>query len=104
MNLSLSKNRAESVLSALRARRVVTGGFTATGYGEANPIADNATEEGREANRRIEFRLLADAPAAATGTDAVDPEASAPDAAPQPDTATEPDPLSEAAADQPPSD
>ncbi|RYG90499.1 OmpA family protein [Loktanella sp. IMCC34160] len=58
MNLALSKNRAEAVLSALRARRVPTGGFVANGYGEADPIADNETEEGREANRRIEFRLL----------------------------------------------
>ena len=58
MNLALSKNRAEAVLTALRARRVPTGSFVANGYGEENPIADNETEEGREANRRIEFRLF----------------------------------------------
>ena len=29
--------------------------LTATGYGEDNPIADNDTEEGKRANRRIEF-------------------------------------------------
>lgn len=58
MNLALSQSRAESVLNELRARRVLTGTFTAKGYGEANPIADNKTEEGREANRRIEFRLI----------------------------------------------
>jgi outer membrane protein OmpA-like peptidoglycan-associated protein len=29
--------------------------LTAAGYGEDNPIADNATEEGKRANRRIEF-------------------------------------------------
>lgn len=58
MNQRLSLQRAESVLSALRARRVLTASFVAVGYGEADPIADNETEEGREANRRIEFRLL----------------------------------------------
>ncbi|MCX7558775.1 OmpA family protein [Sulfitobacter sp. F26204] len=58
MNQSLSQSRAESVLNELRARRVLTGTFTAKGYGEANPIADNDTEAGREANRRIEFRLI----------------------------------------------
>jgi OOP family OmpA-OmpF porin len=58
MNLALSQSRAESVLNELRARRVLTGSFTAKGYGEDKPIADNGTEAGREANRRIEFRLL----------------------------------------------
>jgi len=45
-------------LNELRARRVLTSSFTAKGYGESQPIGDNDTEEGREANRRIEFRLL----------------------------------------------
>ncbi|QFT57584.1 putative lipoprotein YiaD precursor [Sulfitobacter sp. THAF37] len=58
MNLALSQSRAESVLNELRARRVLTGSFTAKGYGEENPVADNKTEAGREANRRIEFRLM----------------------------------------------
>lgn len=58
MNLALSQSRAESVLNELRARRVVTGTFKAVGYGEENPVEDNTTEEGREANRRIEFRLV----------------------------------------------
>ena len=58
MNQELSQSRAESVLNELRARRVLTGSFTAKGYGEARPIQDNDTEAGREANRRIEFRLI----------------------------------------------
>jgi OOP family OmpA-OmpF porin len=58
MNQNLSQSRAQSVLNELRARRVVTSSFAAKGYGESEPIADNGTEEGREANRRIEFKLI----------------------------------------------
>lgn len=64
-NLALSQARAEAVLDALRARRVPVAGFEAVGYGEADPIADNATDAGREANRRIEMTALGAAPAAA---------------------------------------
>jgi len=60
MNLQLSQDRASAVLTALRSRRVPVGTFEATGYGEVDPIADNGTEDGREANRRIEFRLITD--------------------------------------------
>lgn len=66
MNLNLSQARADSVLAALLARRVLTRNLTAKGYGEATPIADNGTEAGREANRRIEFKLLSTARAAAS--------------------------------------
>ena len=58
MNLALSQSRAESVLNELRARRVLTASFVARGFGEENPVATNDTEDGREANRRIEFRLI----------------------------------------------
>lgn len=58
MNQQLSQARAQAVLNALRERRVLTANITAKGYGEEQPIADNETEEGREANRRIEFRLI----------------------------------------------
>jgi OOP family OmpA-OmpF porin len=68
MNESLSQERAQAVLNELRARRVLTSSFTAKGYGESQPIADNDTEEGREANRRIEFRLLRPQPAEETPT------------------------------------
>jgi OOP family OmpA-OmpF porin len=60
MNLRLSQDRADAVLTALRSRRVPVGTFEAVGYGIADPIADNSTEEGREANRRIEFSLISD--------------------------------------------
>lgn len=58
MNLALSQRRADTVLSALLARRVPVSQLRAVGYGETRPIADNSTEEGREANRRIEFTLI----------------------------------------------
>ncbi|VAV91393.1 OmpA domain protein [hydrothermal vent metagenome] len=58
MNQQLSQARAFAVLDELRKRRVLTSGITAIGYGEDKPIADNDTEAGREANRRIEFKLI----------------------------------------------
>jgi OOP family OmpA-OmpF porin len=61
MNLGLSQSRAEAVLNGLLARRVLVSNLTAQGYGESDPIASNETEEGRERNRRIEFRLLSEA-------------------------------------------
>lgn len=83
MNLSLSKNRAEAVLTALRARRIPTGSFSANGYGEADPIADNETEEGREANRRIEFRLITEeVPEAVIAPEIAEENAPAPTEAP----------------------
>lgn len=57
-NRALSQARADAVLLALQGRGVSVEALKATGYGEADPIADNATEAGREANRRIEFVLL----------------------------------------------
>jgi len=67
MNLDLSQARAQSVLNELRARRVLTGSYVANGYGETDPVADNETEEGREANRRIEFRLIRPKPSLPEG-------------------------------------
>ncbi len=58
MNQQLSQERAQSVLDGLRDRLVPVHGYTVVGYGETQPIADNETEEGREINRRIEFRLI----------------------------------------------
>ena len=67
MNLNLSQARAQSVLNELRARRVLTASYSAKGYGETDPIADNDSEEGREANRRIAFRLIRPKPSAPEG-------------------------------------
>ncbi|SOH92703.1 OmpA-OmpF porin, OOP family [Monaibacterium marinum] len=74
MNQTISQRRADSVLDALLARGVFLDRMTATGYGEASPIADNGTAEGREANRRIEFTLT-EAPAADETTPVEEDEA-----------------------------
>lgn len=58
MNQRLSQARADAVLNAILARRVLGTGLVARGYGESQPVANNDTAEGREANRRIEFRLI----------------------------------------------
>ena len=64
MNQQLSQSRAQAVLNELRARRVLTSAIRSKGYGESEPIADNGTEEGREANRRIEFKVIRPEPIA----------------------------------------
>jgi OOP family OmpA-OmpF porin len=62
MNRALSQGRADAVLDALLSRNLLLGELSAKGYGESEPIADNSTEEGRAANRRIEFKLIRNAP------------------------------------------
>lgn len=79
MNLNLSQARAQSVLNELRARRVLTASFDAVGYGETVPIADNDTEEGREANRRIEFKLIRPKPSLPEGETTLESVASSGD-------------------------
>lgn len=54
-NRSLSQRRAEAVLKFLASRGVETERMTAKGHGEDRPMATNDTEEGRKANRRVEF-------------------------------------------------
>lgn len=61
-NAELSRARAQAVLEAMAKDKIPVAHLTARGYGEAQPVADNDTEAGREANRRIEFTLLAEQP------------------------------------------
>ena len=68
MNQQLSQERAQAVVNALRDRRVLTSSYEVRGYGEEQPIATNDTEEGREANRRIEFKLRRPEPVPETET------------------------------------
>lgn len=57
-NLDLSLRRAQSVLDYLVAAGADPTLFEVVGYGETQPIADNATADGRKRNRRIEFKAL----------------------------------------------
>lgn len=56
-NLKLSEQRAKKVKEYLVKNGVAASKLTAIGRGESNPIADNASEEGREKNRRVEFNI-----------------------------------------------
>ncbi len=59
-NIDLSQERAQSVASYLMACGAAADQIaTVEGLGEANPVADNSTEAGREQNRRVEVYLYA---------------------------------------------
>jgi outer membrane protein OmpA-like peptidoglycan-associated protein len=54
-NLALSQRRAEALQQYLLENTPISpGNLTALGYGEARPVANNETEEGRRRNRRID--------------------------------------------------
>ena len=56
-NQKLSERRANSIMDSLVEKGVNPKQLSASGKGEANPIADNSTSEGRAQNRRIEAEL-----------------------------------------------
>jgi type IX secretion system PorP/SprF family membrane protein len=56
-NLILSKKRAAAVQEYLTLRGVNPNQMTNNGHGSANPIADNASENGRLINRRVEIKV-----------------------------------------------
>ncbi len=57
-NQNLSQKRAESVMNYLISQGVDALRLTAVGYGEDQPIADNATRDGRAENRRVEMHRV----------------------------------------------
>ena len=57
-NVKRSHDRARAVRDYLVKAGIASERIQAKGYGEANPIATNDTEDGRKANRRTEFIIL----------------------------------------------
>jgi outer membrane protein OmpA-like peptidoglycan-associated protein len=79
-NQKLSENRADAVRDFLVTQGVQTDNISATGYGKAKPVADNATAQGRAQNRRVNLVVSGDA----IGVQQSNPDAvPAPSATPQ---------------------
>jgi OOP family OmpA-OmpF porin len=57
-NQQLSQARADAVKMALVKRRIEAKRLTTKGYGQTVPIASNETEEGRQTNRRVQFKIV----------------------------------------------
>lgn len=57
-NLDLSERRAASVQGYLETRGIGNHRLRSRGFGESRPVADNTTEAGRQANRRVECIVL----------------------------------------------
>lgn len=58
-NLTLSKNRAQSVTNYLVSNAIDPSRLNTTWYGETQPKYDNSTVEGRSKNRRVELAIVA---------------------------------------------
>ena len=56
-NQSLSEKRANSVRDYMIDKGIAANRMDAKGYGESQPVADNATKQGRQANRRVELKV-----------------------------------------------
>lgn len=58
-NQTLSELRAQSVADFLASQGVDRARMTTKGYGSTQPVGDNATPEGKAANRRVEVAIFA---------------------------------------------
>jgi chemotaxis protein MotB len=56
-NLILSQRRADNVMQYMISQGVNQNLVSAQGFGDADPVASNATAEGRAQNRRVELAL-----------------------------------------------
>lgn len=57
-NLKLSESRSKSVVEYMISRGISASRLTPKGYGETQPLDSNDAEEGRQNNRRTEFKIL----------------------------------------------
>jgi len=58
VNTNLSQARAKAVVDYLVGQGIESGRLEYKGYADSQPVADNSTPEGREMNRRVEFKVL----------------------------------------------
>ena len=59
-NQGLSERRANSVADYMASKGTPRESMIVKGMGEANPVADNSTREGRALNRRVELNVIKD--------------------------------------------
>ena len=59
VNQPLSERRAQAVSSSTIAKGVSSSRITTQGYGSSQPVGDNTTAEGKQANRRVEIAIYA---------------------------------------------
>lgn len=57
-NMTLSQKRAQSVVDYLKGKGIAETRMNAKGYGKTVPVGTNDTPEGRQLNRRVEFKLV----------------------------------------------
>ncbi len=58
-NMTLSRDRADSVAKYLKSRGVQSSRLTTEGFGSKYPLTTNSTSQGRESNRRVEIEIIA---------------------------------------------
>ena len=58
INIPLSQNRAQAVSNYLASRGVASARIGTQGFGASQPVASNATPEGRQQNRRVEIKIV----------------------------------------------
>jgi OOP family OmpA-OmpF porin len=56
-NFKLSDNRARSCMEYIISKGISANRITSQGYGESKPVTENETDEGRQMNRRVEFKI-----------------------------------------------
>ena len=57
-NFKLSDNRAKSVMDYIISKGIAASRITSKGYGETKPVVPNDSDENRQLNRRVEFKIL----------------------------------------------
>lgn len=57
-NITLSNARANAVKDYLVSKGISSNRIISKGYGKSQPVASNDTDEGRQLNRRVEFKII----------------------------------------------